>query len=133
VVAGWGIAQNPLLLRDLTVSQAAASHSTLVAVIVAVVAGGIVLFPSLALLFRLVLGGRLGHGAAARHDLRPVAAAPAGSGLAPRLAIALAVAGFGLLTIADAPWAHAIGATSFLGFIVAGVAAVRPAELAAEE
>jgi cytochrome bd ubiquinol oxidase subunit II len=132
IVAGWGIAQNPLLLRDLTVSQAAASRSTLVAVVVAVVAGGIVLFPSLALLFRLTLGGRLGHGPAAADDLAPSTRAPAHSQLALRLAVALAVAGFGLLTVADAPWAHALGASAFLGFVVAGVAAVRPGELAAD-
>jgi cytochrome d ubiquinol oxidase subunit II len=40
IVAGWAVGQSPLMLRDLTVSQAAASHSTLIAVIVAVVAGG---------------------------------------------------------------------------------------------
>ena len=34
----------------------------LVAVIVAVLGGAVILFPSLVLLFRLTLGGRLGHG-----------------------------------------------------------------------
>ena len=63
IVAGWAVAQEPLLLRNLTIRQAAAPHDTLVVVVVAVLAGGAVLAPSLALLFRLVLGGRLDHGA----------------------------------------------------------------------
>ena len=58
VIAGWALAQNPVLLRGLTVQQAAAPHDTLVAVTVAVIAGAVILFPSLALLFRLVLRGR---------------------------------------------------------------------------
>ena len=45
VVAGWALAQNPVFLPGLTVEQAAASHDTLVAVIVAVVAGGAILLP----------------------------------------------------------------------------------------
>jgi cytochrome d ubiquinol oxidase subunit II len=130
VVAGWGLAQNPLVLRDLTVSQAAASRSTLIAVVVAVVAGGIVLFPSLALLFRLVLGGRIGHGATAADDEPQRALASAGSRLALRLAAAFAVVGVGLTTVADAPWAHGVGVAALLAFVAAGVAAVRPAELA---
>jgi cytochrome d ubiquinol oxidase subunit II len=129
IVAGWGLAQNPLLLRDLTVSQAAASHSTLIAVIAAVVGGGIVLFPSLGLLFRLVLGGRLGHGAVADDDAREIAGPRPPSRVAPRLAAALAVVGVGLTTVADADWAHGIGVCALLGFVVAGVAAVRPASL----
>jgi cytochrome d ubiquinol oxidase subunit II len=63
VVAGWALAQNPILLRGLTVRQAAAPHDTLVAVTVAVLAGALILFPSLGLLFRLVLHGRLDHSA----------------------------------------------------------------------
>src|SRR6185503_11974770 len=63
VIAGWALAQRPLLLKELTVQQAAAPHDTLVLVIVAVLAGALILFPSLALLFRLVLRGRLDHGA----------------------------------------------------------------------
>ncbi len=56
IVAGWALAQNPQFLPGLTVRQAAAPHDTLVAVVVAVVGGGVILFPSLATLFRLTLG-----------------------------------------------------------------------------
>jgi cytochrome bd ubiquinol oxidase subunit II len=131
VVAGWALGQNPLLLRDLTVSQAAASRSTLIAVIVAVVAGGVLLFPSLALLFRLTLGGRLGQGPVA--DEAPVA--PPGALGSPRLALRLAgallIVGVGLTTVADGPWAHGFGVAALLGFVVAGVIAVGPAGFAA--
>jgi len=65
VIGGWALAQNPILLRGLTVRQAAAPHDTLVVVIVAVLGGAVILFPSLALLFRLVLRGQLDHNAAA--------------------------------------------------------------------
>ena len=65
VVAGWAFARYPVLLPGLTVGQAAAPHDTLVAVVIAVLAGGAILFPSLALLFGLLLRGRLGEPATA--------------------------------------------------------------------
>jgi cytochrome d ubiquinol oxidase subunit II len=137
VIAGWAIAQYPLLLPGLTVRQAAAPHDTLVVVVVAVLAGGVILFPSLAVLFRLVLRGRLEHGAS------PSSAAPAGTigsllsvsarGLLARLAGACLLAGFGLLTIAEAGWAHALGVLALLAFIVCGLFADVPAQLQSVE
>jgi cytochrome d ubiquinol oxidase subunit II len=59
VVVGWAAGQAPRLLPGLTVVQAAAGRSTLVALIVAVVCGAVVLVPSLGLLFTLYLRGRL--------------------------------------------------------------------------
>ncbi|MDQ3851183.1 MAG: cytochrome d ubiquinol oxidase subunit II, partial [Actinomycetota bacterium] len=61
VVGGWALAQQPELLPGLSVREAAAPPSSQVAVIVAVLGGGAILFPSLALLFRLALSGRLRH------------------------------------------------------------------------
>src|SRR5439155_1507432 len=61
-IAGWAVAQNPVFLQGLTIRQAAAGHDTLVAVIVAILGGALLLFPSLALLFRLTLGGELRGG-----------------------------------------------------------------------
>ena len=58
ILVGWALAQRPRLLPGLTIDQAAAGRSTLIAVIVAVVVGAVVLVPSLVLLFRLVLRGR---------------------------------------------------------------------------
>lgn len=59
IVAGWGLAQEPmLLLPDLTIEEAAASDATITAVLIAIGAGVLILAPSLAFLFRLVLTGR---------------------------------------------------------------------------
>jgi cytochrome d ubiquinol oxidase subunit II len=120
IIAGWAIAQSPTLLPGMTVEQAAASHDTLVAMIVATLAGAIVLFPSLALLFTLTLRGSLGQtphegAAAAAGATTPVDALDASrTGLMARMAIAFAVLGFGFLTVADAGWAHAIGVPCLL-------------------
>jgi cytochrome d ubiquinol oxidase subunit II len=58
IVAGWALAQRPQFLPGLTVDQAAAGHSTLVALIVSLAFGALLLVPSLALLFGMVLRGR---------------------------------------------------------------------------
>jgi cytochrome d ubiquinol oxidase subunit II len=127
-IAGWALAQNPVFLKGLTIREAAAGHDTLVAVVVAVLVGGLLLFPSLALLFRLTLGGEL-------RDSGPGSVeAPAGSrrrGLASvrldaRLSVAFLVAGIGFLTVANAGWAHAIGVACFFGFILSGFRAALP-------
>jgi cytochrome d ubiquinol oxidase subunit II len=132
VIAGWALAQDPVLLPGLTIAQAAAPHDTLVLVTVAVIAGGALLFPSLALLFALLLRGTFAlgsqpNGSAAGPGL---VASAARAGLAGRAAVACLVAGVGLVTFADAPWAHAIGVTSLLAVIVLGVIAVAPDQLA---
>ena len=57
VVAGWPLAQRPRFLPGLTIGEAAASRATLVGLMIAIAAGALVLFPSLALLFRLLLRG----------------------------------------------------------------------------
>jgi cytochrome bd ubiquinol oxidase subunit II len=135
IVAGWALAQQPVFLPGLTVEQAAAPHDVLVTTTVAVLGGAIILFPSLVLLFRLTLGGRLGH-AHEEHAAAPVvrrdlvlAAAP---GLLGRAAAACLLAGFGLLTVAEAGWAHAIGVVALFAFIVVGFAGTVPALLEGE-
>jgi cytochrome d ubiquinol oxidase subunit II len=136
IVAGWALAQEPTFLPGLTVEQAAAPHDALVAITVAVLGGAVVLFPSLALLFRLTLGGRLGYGheeqaatpVVARREL-VLAAAP---GLLGRVAAACLLAGFGFLTVAEAGWAHAIGVVALFGFVVVGFAGTVPGLLEGE-
>jgi cytochrome d ubiquinol oxidase subunit II len=132
IIAGWALAQQPRFLPGLTVEQAAAPHDTIVLVVVAVIAGGLILFPSLGLLFALLLRGRFDPDAAvARVPPSPRAMIGAsGSGLLTRAAAACLVAGFGLLTVADAGWAHLVGVVSLIGFIALGFAAARPDELA---
>jgi cytochrome d ubiquinol oxidase subunit II len=129
MVAGWALAQNPVFLPGMTVEQAAASHDVLVAVIVAVLAGGVILFPSLGLLFRLLLRGQLDQ-ARPEREQEPPAGRPleARAGLMGRIAVALLVAGFGLLNVAEAGWTHAIGALCLVGFVVMGFVAAVPLE-----
>jgi cytochrome bd ubiquinol oxidase subunit II len=128
IIAGWALAQSPVFLEGLTVREAAAGRDTLVAVTVAVLAGAAILFPSLALLFRLVLGGNLGPGksAAGQPTQAPSLLAALAPGLLPRLAIACLVAGIGFTTIANAAWAHTIGVFSLFAFIVVAFPAALP-------
>jgi cytochrome d ubiquinol oxidase subunit II len=124
-IAGWALAQQPLVLRDLTIRQAAAGHNTQVAVLIAVLAGGVILFPSLTLLFRLTLAGRLGYAAPTVEEEPAGVEQPQPSmPRAARLAAASLLGGIGFLTIADADWAHAIGIACFLSFVAFGYGAV---------
>jgi cytochrome d ubiquinol oxidase subunit II len=131
IIAGWALAQSPVFLEGLTVRQAAAGRDTLLAVTVAVLAGAVILFPSLALLFRLVLGGDIGRGegAAGRPTQARSLLAPLAPGLRPRLAIVCVVAGIGFTTIADAAWAHTIGVLCLFAFIVVAFPAALPPDL----
>ncbi len=131
IIAGWALAQSPVFLEGLTIREAAAGRDTLVAVTVAVLAGAAILFPSLALLFRLVLGGGLGGGeGAAGQPTQARSLLPAlAPGLWPRLAIACLVAGIGFTTIADAAWAHTIGIFSLFAFIVVAFPTALPPDL----
>jgi cytochrome d ubiquinol oxidase subunit II len=122
VVAGWALAQRPLLLEGLTVEDAAAGRSVLIAVIVAVGLGALLLVPSLALLFGLLLKGRFD--APAVDDLSVVRTRPQ---VRPEL---LAVAGAALavgsvfLFFFDSGWAHAVGVVALFVFVAAGFIAL---------
>jgi len=60
IVVGWALAQEPdLLPGQVTVDEAAAGHSTLVALVASIGAGALVLVPALWLLYASVLRGRL--------------------------------------------------------------------------
>jgi cytochrome bd ubiquinol oxidase subunit II len=60
ITVGWAAAQSPdLLPGQLTLDQAAASDGVLQALIISMGAGFVILVPSLALLYRLTLQGRL--------------------------------------------------------------------------
>jgi cytochrome d ubiquinol oxidase subunit II len=105
--------------------------------VIAVLAGGAILFPSLALLFALLLRGRLGgHGdTGAEADVAGADAgsprrAPRSTPLQARLAVALLIAGVGFLNAADAGWAHAIGVFALFGFMIIGFAAIVPRAVA---
>jgi cytochrome d ubiquinol oxidase subunit II len=130
IIAGWALAQSPLFLPGLTIEAAAAPRTTLIAVIVAVLAGALILFPSLALLFRLVLSGRLVEGGESV-DFRPTPRLVRASrdGFLARAALACLIAGIGLLTGAETAWAHALGVISLLGFVALGFPAALPPDV----
>jgi cytochrome bd ubiquinol oxidase subunit II len=136
LIAGWALAQQPTLLAGLTIQQAAAPHETLVVVIAAIAMGAAILFPSLGLLFRLVLGGQLHRPATAAGDVSPGplrVLSTSRQGLYARLALAGLLGGLGFLTAAEAPWAHAVGVISLFGCMIFAFLAVGPGQLAAEE
>jgi cytochrome bd ubiquinol oxidase subunit II len=142
-IAGWALAQQPLLLSNLTLRQAAAGHETLVALLVAIAIGAAILFPSLGLLFGLLLRGRF-DSAHAQADAQPREATPreptprallsaSSNGLRARLSLAGLLGGLGLLTAAEAPWAHAFGVVSLFACMIFAFLAVDPLELARAE
>jgi cytochrome d ubiquinol oxidase subunit II len=137
VVAGWAAAQAPRFLPGMTVIQAAAGRSTLVALVIAVACGAVVLVPALALLFSLFLRGRLDTpephsparpAAAAEAATAGVQAAPvrprtetpqartprrAGRPLGAAAVLGL-IAGAGLLVFTGATWTQLLGVAGLL-------------------
>jgi cytochrome d ubiquinol oxidase subunit II len=136
IIAGWAIARWPMILPGLTISEAAAGHDTLVWVVVSVLAGAAILFPSLVILFRLALTGRFdadadaGAGAEAAVEQAPPGMRDFRPRLLVRVAAATLIAGFGLLTLADASWAHAVGVVSLFTFMITGFGAIMSDALA---
>jgi len=119
VVAGWGLAQQPDLLPGLTIHQAAASHSTLVALLVSIAAGLVVVVPSLVLLYGLVLRGRFDA------TVPPVAERPAPRPSAAQrplaaVAVALLVVGAALTFLGEGALL-AVGVVALAAFVVVGV------------
>ena len=108
IIAGWAAAQEPTFLPGLTIQQAAAGRSTLIATIVAVAIGSVVLVPALVLLFGLFLHGWFDRSP----DETPLQAGSAGAvGRQTAAAIALmgGLAGTGLLVFADNGWLKTLG------------------------
>jgi cytochrome bd ubiquinol oxidase subunit II len=113
IVAGWGLAQRPIFLPPgLTVEQAAASRSTLLATIIAVAVGALVLVPSLILLFLLYLRGHLGPAPATTGPSiseRATAATRPRQLLLAAFALATLLVGLALTLIASPGWILGIG------------------------
>ncbi len=80
--------------------------------------GGAILFPALGLLLRLEIAGRFqgdepAPTMSAGQPLRAIR-----TRLLTRSAIACLIAGFGLLNVANADWAHAVGILCYFAFMV---------------
>jgi cytochrome bd ubiquinol oxidase subunit II len=138
VVLGWAAAQTPRFLPGLTVPQAAAGRSTLVALIVSVTFGSVILIPSLVLLYTLFLHGRLDTPESHAPDEAPHAAhddpeqaeqaeqaerlkqaeqaeqAPRHARGRGAVAATGLMAGTVLLVFTDATWTHALGVAGLL-------------------
>lgn len=130
VVVGWAVAQAPRFLPGMTVTQASAGRSTLIALVIAVAAGSVILIPSLGLLYTLYLRGRLDtpeHPSPAPVQDPPAASAAASPAITPAssartrawgtprtrgwgaTAIAGLAGGAQLVVFAGAAWAQALG------------------------
>jgi cytochrome d ubiquinol oxidase subunit II len=122
ILGGWAVAQQPTLLPGLTVHEAAAGRATLVAILVGVLAGSLVLIPSLALLFRLVLRGafdpRPKHPSARARPCRALAAPGAASS---RIVVTAAAVGTGLALV-GAGWREPVGIATLLAAATVGSA-----------
>jgi cytochrome bd ubiquinol oxidase subunit II len=131
IIAGWGIAQSPDLLPGLTIKEAAASRSTLWALLVSIAAGLVILVPSLALLYGLVLRGRFDTEAPAAHEAPQPRAIRAPRGLA--VAAVTLLAGGVLLTLFGKGAVLAVGIGALLCFVVVGaLELLRPDRLAGD-
>src|SRR6185503_3349905 len=97
---------------------------TLVCLVVVVLAGAVLVFPALALLFRLAVTGRFRTAGAAPTERAIARRTPANVALLARSAVASLIAGTALLNAADAGWAHAIGVVCLFAFVVLGFAAI---------
>jgi cytochrome bd ubiquinol oxidase subunit II len=126
VTAGWALAQRPVFLPGLTIDEAAAGRSTLVAVVVATAIGAVVLVPSLYLLFGLVLRGRFD--AHATEVAQPAAPRPPASRVnLVTVAAACFGAGAVLLVFFDSAWTLGLGVAALLAFLATGFVAVASA------
>jgi cytochrome d ubiquinol oxidase subunit II len=128
VVGGWAVAQRPYLLPGLTVGQAAAGHQTLVAVVVAVIAGALILVPSLALLFTLTLRGRFDAHAPALQVSIAHATENANVSMRAGAAVIALLIGAGCTVLLDS-WGLALGVVLLVVAILLGFAPLaRPPE-----
>jgi cytochrome d ubiquinol oxidase subunit II len=124
IIAGWAFAQRPDILPGLTVEQAAAGHSALVSLLVAVALGAVVLVPSLAFLFGMVLRGRFD---ADERAPRPPRRGLGETGAFVRVGILAAVSfvvGAVSLFFFDSGWAHVVGVVGLLTFVATGFVAL---------
>jgi cytochrome d ubiquinol oxidase subunit II len=118
IIAGWGLAQRPRFLPGLTIEQAAAGRSTIVALIVSLAIGGVILIPSLAFLFGLVLRGRFDQGVVA--TLAPATRARPLARFLPTAAAACFAVGIVLMIVVESRWGRILGVPALFGFIVLG-------------
>ena len=119
VLVGWVLAQRPDVLPGLSIHEAAAPHTTLIALVIATAIGAVLLVPSLVILYGLLLRGRFDvEGRDERAGAEP-APAPSYARLLP---VAGALLGIGavLMVFFDAPLTLTLGLLALAGFAVCG-------------
>jgi cytochrome d ubiquinol oxidase subunit II len=120
IVAGWGLAQRPQFLPGLTIEQAAAGRSVLVATIVSLALGALILVPSLGLLYSLLLRGHFDEEPARRRDTRvPAVGARRKLPLLPAAGLCLVV-GVAATVPFDSAWGRIIGVPFLVAFVALG-------------
>jgi cytochrome d ubiquinol oxidase subunit II len=129
IVGGWAVAQQPMLLPGLTVNDAAAGRATLAAILVGVLAGSLVLIPSLVLLFRLVLRGAFDPQSSHRNEeARPSRALVAPGAAWSRIVVTAAAVGTGLALFGGG-WRVPFGIATLLAAAAVGSAGLVRLEL----
>ena len=115
IVLGWAAAQSPVFLPGLTLEQAAADDSTLIALLVGLGIGALILVPSLLVLFRLVLVGRFDSDAERQPETRPKPAVrPLARQQRPIVTLGLGLGAAALLLISSSSWLQALAALALL-------------------
>ena len=133
IVAGWGLAQRPQFLPGLTIEQAAASRSVLVATIVSLTLGALILVPSLGLLYSLLLRGHFDEEPARRSETRVPAVAPRRAlPLLPAAGLCLVV-GVAATVPFDSAWGRIIGVPFLVAFVALGFLSLATAMTASAE
>ena len=133
IVAGWGLAQRPQFLPGLTIEQAAASRSVLVATIVSLALGALILVPSLGLLYSLLLRGHFDEEPARRRETRVPAVGPRRQlPLLPAAGLCLVV-GVAATVPFDSAWGRIIGVPFLVAFVALGFLSLATAMTASAE
>jgi cytochrome d ubiquinol oxidase subunit II len=133
IVVGWALAQRPELLPGLTVEEAAADRRVLMVTIVGVALGAVILVPSLALLFGLVLRGRFDReGVSPDFETRGISVAVHRRAIGGLAVFALAV-GLPLTLVPDGGPAQAVGVVALLAFVAFGSVTLGSAAAAGAE
>ena len=133
VVVGWALAQRPELLPGLTVADAAAGRPTLVATVVGVALGALILVPSLATLFGLVLRGRFDAEAAADREPRSQPGPQHHRVSTGRLALAAGAVGLPLTLAFDGGPLLALGVVALLAFVALAAVGLAAGAATADE
>jgi cytochrome bd ubiquinol oxidase subunit II len=123
VLVGWVLAQRPDVLPGLSIEDAAAGHSTLVALVIATALGAVLLVPSLAILYGLLLRGLFDTEAQTERPAVEPADLPPRPWLLTAAATLLGV-GTLLTMLFEAPLTLVLGLLALAGFAVCGFLAL---------